>query len=162
MNIFVLDKNITKSAQYHVDKHIVKMPLETAQMLCTAHQLNSNNAPYKATHINHPCNVWVRKTLDNYLWLVDFGLELCKEYTYRYGKVHKCQKVIKWCKQNLPNLSDNGLTRFAEAMPDEYKTKDPIDSYRNYYASDKQHLFSWKKREEPWWIDLHLTQLAFS
>lgn len=163
MNIFVLDEDVELAAQYHVDRHIVKMPLETAQLLCTAHHMHKNHddIPYKATHINHPCSIWTRKTLNNYIWLVDFGLALCREYTYRYEKVHKCQSIIEWCREKMPDLpSAPLLTRFAEAMPDEYKRENPVHSYRNYYADAKQHLFSWKKREEPWWIDTHLAQFS--
>ena len=129
MNIFILDFDQKKSAQYHVDKHIVKMPLETAQLLCTVHHCVGNEAPYKKTHVNHPCSIWARKSLANYNWLVDMGLELCYEYSYRYGKVHKCQFVIEWCQKKIPNIPDVGLTAFAQAMPSQYKRINVVEAY---------------------------------
>lgn len=154
MNIFVLDQDTKKSSQYHVDKHVVKMPLETAQMLCTAHYLAYNNleAPYKPTHYAHPCNLWLIESLDNYKWLCELGLNLCHEYTYRYGKIHKCQNVIEWCMNNEPNLISIGLTKFALAMPNECKKDCAIESYRTYYRENKIHLHNWKKRVKPEWL----------
>lgn len=93
MNIFILDTDIKLSARYHVDRHIVKMPLETAQLLCTAHHAggtDKDTIPYRMTYKNHPCAMWARENISNYTWLCYFGLELCYEYTYRYKKVHKC------------------------------------------------------------------------
>lgn len=154
MNIFILDNNPKRAAQFHVDRHIVKMPLETAQLLCSVHHMSGtiNMIPYKLTHKNHPCSVWARQSLSNYKWLCELGLELCYEYTHRYGKVHKCQAVIKWCEENLPNIADNGLTPFAQAMPDKFKNRDHVAAYRGYYLGEKNHLFSWKNRELPSWV----------
>ena len=154
MNIFVLDKDSKIAAKSHVDKHVVKMPLETAQLLCGVHHLagTDKEIPYRLTHKNHPCSVWVRKSLSNYLWLCEFGLELCCEYTHRYEKVHKCQAVIEWCKSHRPDIPDCGLMPFAQAIPQELKGSDPVKSYRAYYMRDKNHLFSWKNRETPLWI----------
>lgn len=153
MNIFVLDKDVKKASQYHVDKHIVKMPLETAQMLCTTHWITGNQAPYKATHLKHPCNLWLLKSIKNYEWLVELGLQLCKEYTFRYNKKHKCEEIINWCKDNKPCLPNLEMTDFALAMPEEHKSIDAIESYRNYYIKDKKHLHNWTKREKPYFIN---------
>ena len=155
MNIFVLDRNLVKSAQAHVDKHIVKMPLETAQLLCTArHELgeDADTIPYRKTHANHPCSKWVRESLSNYIWLCRFGLELCKEYTYRYGKTHKCQAVINDCLNKIPNIEREDKTEHAQAMDEEYRLSDPVLAYRNYYNKAKSHLHSWKNRPVPVWI----------
>ena len=158
MNIFVLDRDVVKSAQAHVDRHIVKMPLETAQLLCTARQELTGDAdtiPYRKTHANHPCSVWARQSLANYTWLCNMGMELCKEYTYRYGKVHKCQAVIENCIENTPDpnvFTYLELTEFPQAMDDEYKLSDPVLAYRNYYNKAKAHLHSWKDRVAPVWI----------
>ena len=92
MNIFYLDKNPTKCAQYHCDKHVCKMVIEVAQLLCTSHWMSGSEAPYRKTHVNHHSNKWVRESLSNYKWLCELGMELCKEYTYRYGKIHKTQQ----------------------------------------------------------------------
>jgi hypothetical protein len=156
MNIFILDADAKKSSEYYVDKHIVKMPLETAQLLCTSHCENSSFIPpYKKTHVNHPCNVWLRESITNYRWLVELGLSICDEYEFRYGRVHKCKEVILWCKENEPNLPNVDLTPFALAMPNEYKRTSAIESYRTYYALAKTHLFSWKKRSTPTWLKIN-------
>jgi hypothetical protein len=162
MNIFFLDFDTTKCAKYHCDKHVVKMILETAQLLCGVHhmtpQLPNNyrttteQVPYKLSHKNHPCAIWSRESLSNYLYLCDLGLELCKEYTYRYGKRHKSQDVIEWCIINKPNIKDIGFTTPPKAMPEEYKVIDVIESYRNYYREAKKQFVSWKDREVPEWF----------
>lgn len=155
MNIFVLDSNPILAAQAHVDKHVVKMPLETAQLLCTAHHISGTNPeqiPYRMTHRNHPCALWTRESLQNYRWLVDLGLAICGEYTHRYGKVHKSQAVIEWCGNNEPSLNDSERTPFVQAMPSDLRSDDPVESYRRYYLLEKSHLFSWKKRKAPEWI----------
>jgi len=156
MNIFFLDENPKIAARYHVDKHVVKMPLETAQLLCGVHHIVGGlmpiQIPYKLTHKNHPSAIWARESLSNYLWLVELGFAICMEYTHRYGKIHKCEDVIQWCKKHLPNIPDKGLTKVAQAMPNEYRDVDPVKAYRTYYLKAKAHLFTWKRRETPDWI----------
>lgn len=159
MNIFFLDENPKLSAQYHVDKHVVKMILETAQLLCSVHhvtdQVNdqvNDQVPYKLSHKNHPCAVWARQSLSNYLYLCELGLELGKEYTHRYGKRHKSIEVVLWCIVNKPNIPDIDFTQPAMAMPDEFKTDSVVESYRNYYMGAKINLASWKNREKPFWF----------
>ena len=110
MNIFYLDEDPKLCAQYHCDRHCVKMILESCQLLCTAHWMTDGEAPYKKTHINHPSNKWARESLSNYVWLCDMTMELCKEYTHRYGKRHKTQQHLEWCMVNLPNIEDKGFT----------------------------------------------------
>jgi len=162
MNIFFLDNDVKKCAEYHCDKHVVKMILETAQLLCGAHWATDSPylVPYKMSHKNHPCSIWTRESLSNYHLLCELGLELCKEYTHRYEKRHKSQDVIEWCMVHKPNISDIGLTEPAKAMPDEYKTNSVVESYRNYYMGAKSGFAVWKKREKPFWfekkaLDLH-------
>ena len=152
MNIFFLDFDTKKCAEYHCDKHVVKMILETAQLLCGSHWVTGGEAPYKLSHKNHPCAIWVRESLSNYLYLCDLGLELCKEYTYRYGKRHKSQDVIEWCITNKLNIVDKGFTKPPKAMPDEYKVVDVVESYRNYYRGAKSGFAVWKNREIPKWF----------
>ena len=153
MNIFFLDFDTKKCAQYHCDKHVFKMILETAQLLCGAHWVIGNEAPYKLSHKNHPCAIWTRTSLSNYLYLCDLGLELCKEYTYRYGKRHKSQDVIEWCLINKPNIHDVDFTSPPLAMGDEFKIgNDVIESYRNYYREGKKLIVSWKNRVIPSWF----------
>ena len=159
MNIFVLDKDGEKAAKWHVDRHVVKMPLETAQMLCTArHELGEapERIPYRKAYVNHPCTIWARESYANYQWLCNMGIELCKEYTYRYGKVHKCQAVIESCIENTPDpkvFTHLELTEYAQAMDEEYKLSDPVLAYRKYYKLGKAHLHDWKYRDVPEWIN---------
>jgi hypothetical protein len=81
------------------------------------------------------------------------GLELCKEYSYRYEKRHKSQAVIEWCLTHKPKLKYNGdITPFALAMPDECKVGDAVDSYREYYRTEKRKIAVWKNRETPEWF----------
>ena len=154
MNIFILDKDVKKCAQYHCDKHVVKMILETAQLLCGVHHMTdqvTDQVPYKLSHKNHPCAIWARESYTNYLYLCELGLALCDEYTHRYGKRHKSMEVIMWCISNRPNIPDKGLTEFAKAMPEEYKVKSAVESYRNYYRGAKSGFASWKNRDIPTW-----------
>jgi len=153
MNIFVLDFDVKKCAVYHCDKHVVKMILETAQLLCGVHHVAESQyeIPYKLSHKNHPCAKWARESLSNYLYLCELGLELCYEYTYRYGKRHKSQDVIEWCLENKPYMIDIGFINPPKAMPDEYKVDDVVESYRNYYKGAKSGFAVWKNRETPDW-----------
>ena len=160
MNIFILDEQPEKCAEYHADKHVVKMILEHAQLMCTAHHLQPTTLinyeiPYKATHVNHPCAKWVRESKQNYQWLYNMTYSLNKEYVYRYEKNvnHKSWDAI--VDLPYPDLPDVGMTPFALAMPDECKLSTPVASYRKYYNTEKQHLLKWKDRETPSWIKLN-------
>lgn len=176
MNIFFLSYSPEQSAKWMVDRHVVKMILESAQLLSTAHRVLDGkeyidttgkrkvkrwvlNQPmdqlYNATHVNHPSAVWVRESNCNYEWLFDHFVELNKEYTHRYGKVHKCFSMISLLKHkplNIPKL--NEMTPIKCAMKQEFiVSEDPIENYRNYYKNGKVHLFSWKNRQPPVWIN---------
>jgi hypothetical protein len=157
MNIFVLDTDPKTCAVYHNDKHVVKMILETAQLLCGVHWMTEGgqyDIPYKLSHKNHPSAIWARECVENYIWLCDLGLELCNEYTYRYGKRHKSQDIIEWCLLNVPNIPEKGdVTPFALAMPDECKVGDAVASYRAYYMAEKRGFAVWKNRETPEWFN---------
>ena len=150
MNIFVLDKNPHVAAMYACDKHVVKMILESAQMLCSVHP--EGTAPYKRGFYNHPCTKWVRASSENYDWLIEHARALCTEYTRRYGKVHKSEKVIDRCDANRPELPDVGLTPFAQAMPEDYKNEDAVEAYRTYYRNDKRRFATWKDVDPPTWF----------
>ena len=80
MNIFYLDSDIELNAKYHNDKHVVKMILESAQLLCGVHWYLGRSAPYKFSHKNHPCSIWTRSSINNYNYLCKLGKALCKEY----------------------------------------------------------------------------------
>jgi hypothetical protein len=178
VNIFVLNENPQLAAQQMCDKHIVKMPVETAQMLSTVHRmldghpyvdtgksgrkikrwrhttdLSFSSGPllYHATMMNHPCTIWARETLGNYRWLVDHGLALCKEYTRRYGRIHGSWRVIHYCDYNDPkniNPSEK-TTEFPQAMPIHLKVSgDAVSAYRQYYIEEKARFATWKSPAE--------------
>lgn len=153
MNIFVLDYDPIKAAKFQCDKHVVKMPLESAQILCST--FDPKIAPYKRTHYNHPCSIWARKSKKNYLWLIKHGLALCKEYTYRYGKNHKSKEVILWCKNNIKQLrfESEGKTHFILCFDEKYKIGNAVESYRQYYKVEKRQIANWaKNRLRPSWF----------
>lgn len=161
MNIFVLHHLPNKAAQYHCDKHVVKMILESAQILSTVHQQyggEKNPSLYRPTHRNHPCTVWAGQTANNYMWLYALFCCLCNEYTYRYGKVHLTQKKLLDALSEVPEylrdmpLKDRRMTPFALAMPEQYKASTAVQSYRNYYQGDKAYMAKWSRRAPPpWW-----------
>jgi hypothetical protein len=168
MNIFFLHFNTKKCAKYHVDRHVVKMILESFQILCTVICLKEPSltpddetsraiVPCKPTHVKHPCVLWAKRSLENWLWLRKLTKELCREYTFRYGKHHKYEDKLYTLP--VPELPEVGFTPPAQAMPVIYKVKDdPISAYRKYYKEGKKHLHywtkrhAWKNREIPDWI----------
>jgi hypothetical protein len=145
MNIFYLHYNPRLCAMWHVDRHVVKMILETCQLLCTAIWLCGGKAHCKATHQNHPSSIWTRANKKNWVWLQNLGIALCEEYTYRYKKIHALETVIR--DLEVPNLPNGEFFPPTPAMPDEYKVHDDsLASYRNYYILGKSHLHFWKTR----------------
>ena len=159
MNIFYFDECPIKSARAQPDKMLVKMPLETAQMLCTAHrELDGNEYAdeqglYKRAYWNHPCTIWARESSANYFWLYKHFLALGREYTFRYGKIHKSvDKLSRALFKQPDNISRTGMTTLAQAMPDEYKHDDPTVAYRDYVIHEK-HYAKWEQgRDKPeWW-----------
>ena len=153
MNIFHLDTDPVISAQMMCDKHVVKMILESAQMLATVNHKCGKKATYKPTHANHPSTLWTGKSKSNYEWLKQHGIALCNEYTYRYGKVHKTEQYY-YDEFDVPDvLADIGLTQFAQAMPDEYKDSDPVIAYRKYYLGAKKEFARWTNRDIPAWFE---------
>lgn len=151
MNIFVLDYDTRKCAEYHVNKHVVKMITESAQLLSTAVRVSGIDAGYKITHLNHPCSIWCRESLSNWRWLKQLTDSLCEEYCFRYDRFsHKAHDMATSLPE--PKIPDLGLTKFALAMPEQYQTDCAIESYRNYYRFDKYHLHEWGKREKPDWL----------
>lgn len=167
MNIFYLDKNPAVCAKYHNDKHVVKMILESAQLLCTALNVTCGQqvTPYKTTHANHPCSIWVRESFANWYYVYNLMLELEQEWMLRYNhsfsKHHKSvdalvkqdygsfMTIVGLARNFLPNRP---LSAPALAMPDEYKTSDPVESYRRYYREAKKDLNIYTNREKPFWL----------
>lgn len=154
MNIFVLDTDPVRAATSQCDKHVVKMPLETAQMLCTAATVNgASGARYKPTHAKHPCTVWAAASRSNFDWLIAHGVALANEYRRRYGKTHASEAVILDAARFLDAIPSGALTAFAQAMPDEYRTDDVVESYRRYYHGAKRGFATWRAPASPpaWW-----------
>ena len=180
MNIFYLDHNTKECAQMHVDKHCVKMILEYAQLLSTAHRVlngveyidassgrkikrwkldtSYDNILYKATHINHPSAIWSRQSRDNYAWLWLLLDDLCKEYTYRYSKIHKVERegLLEQLRFVPSGIKEHpAFTEPTPAMPPEYIVAgDSVQSYKNYYNGSKKHLHNWKLRPIPDFIEV--------
>ena len=159
MNIFFLDRTPEKSAEYHCDKHVVKMILETAQMLSTAINKYAMGIEegrlYKNAHPKHPSTLWIGNTRNNFMWGLQLGDELCKEYTKRYGKVHKSQTILDNIKQSkyYEVIPTGELTTPPQCMPDEFKHADYVTAYRNYYKGAKKYFAKWNKLNNipDWW-----------
>jgi len=141
MNIFYLDRDPVVAASYVYDKHKVKMILESAQMLCTAHRYYGNeHVPYKTAHLNHPSSIWCRANSEQYYWLYEHMLALGDEYTRRYNREHltilKCEVPLMTLPPLIP--CNQKFTEPPQCMPDEYKVKgDSVQAYWNYYIGDK-------------------------
>lgn len=160
MNIFYLSNEPGECARQHCDKHVVKMILESAQLLSNAHHMLDGDQVikpiYRLTHKNHPSAVWVRSSYTHYKWLWKLLYELCKEYTHRYGKVHKVERdglivVLEDPPKNIP--ANPWLSDPTPAMPDEYKVSDVVQSYRNYYKGAKASFARWTNRPTPTWFN---------
>jgi hypothetical protein len=188
MNIFLLDYDQELCARYHCDKHVVKMIVEYAQLLSTAHRLldgmlteveyiTKSGFPrkkkvwsflphpdrpdrreavlYKVTHANHPCAVWARASLGNYYWLASLLNNLCAEYTYRYGKVHKVQSsgllrlLERHPKLFLKKAAPTKITKRPQTMPDEFMRDNPVEAYRAFYLGSKMRFAKWTNRPVP-------------
>lgn len=178
MNIFAIENDPIDCAMSMVDKHVVKMILETAQLLSTAHRVldgievvgisNSGRKVkrwllpderqlklYSATHVNHPSAVWARYSNNNYTWLYCHFCGLLSEYTYRYGKVHKCEAMKEWLQYPPHKIPVGYKTQVTPAMPEEYIVPgNSVASYRNYYRVAKERMHKWTKRPTPEWINV--------
>lgn len=176
MNIFYLDKDPMFCAMQHCDKHVVKMIIEYAQLMSTAHRildgkeylgLTANGRKIrrwrmdndelekglmKASHINHPSNIWLRQSKQNYVWLNRMWNYLLLEYTYRYNKNHACEKYRDLLYVWPTNIPDDQFTDPTPAMPDDCKIPgDSLSSYHKYYNEKKFHFARWKNRNKPTW-----------
>ncbi len=164
MNIFFLSALPRRAAQAHCDRHVVKMILESTQLLWTAHHATRTPIPatapppYKPLNPNHPCGRWVRASVINYLWLCALAACLVAEYHYRYphGRAHACEPHIAWLTANPPpSLPRIRMTPPALAMPPEYHVAgDPVASYRAYYLGPKRDrgLLVYTRRSPPDWV----------
>ena len=152
MNLFRLDIIPSSAAMYHADHHVGKMMIEACQLMATAHikpdvpgydemlphcRLAANLLPYTHTHVNHPCAVWVRQGLDNYLWALELAFALAAEFRYRFGD-HTTVEVVEWLSKNVPSRLPQGSTTPPQAMPEQYRCNNPVTAYRRYYAAEKR------------------------
>lgn len=156
MNIFYLDRSPSLCAKYHCDKHVIKMILEYAQLMSTAHVvLDGNQVAYKATHKNHPSAIWVRESDYNYRWLYQLFTGVCVEYTSRYGKIHMTESKFSRILFNLPkNITEGPFTPPPQCMPDKYKCNDTVKAYQNYYIGEKYKIAKWKNNNTPPWFEI--------
>lgn len=200
MNIFALHHNPRKAARWHLDRHVVKMILETCQLLYTAHWVSlfpellqcrsaialskaqktlpvpaeladapncstTGTPGYRPCHIHHPCAVWTRATRANYMWLVELGLELVREYRFRFeNKHHSCEEHMVWLAAHVPHgIPDEPRTPFAKAITLQWLTEeeqrrvgvmDPVMAYRLYYRTVKRDsgLIQYTARAAPHWL----------
>ena len=176
MNIFYLHEDPIQNAKWHIDKHIVKMPIEYAQLMSTAHRLldgemyigktaigrnikrwrlhdEREDILYKASHINHPSAIWVRESIENYFEMYKLYMAVLAEFTNRYGKVHGSSKPAIALIRPPSNIPMVKRTQLPQCMPEICKVKNnPILAYRNYYIVEKNSFASWKNREIPEWF----------
>lgn len=220
MNIFVLDQDPTRAAHAQCDKHVIRMLVESCQLLASAYWVelgvrsrkavlaNPNAAsivselwegfprkvdqdkydgtplqglqhePYWATHTNHPCAIWVRESVANFNWLVDHAIGLAEAYTLRYNKTNACESVAHWFKENPPKsattdglsrmlfssyceqqglqyepiFASEGLTPFAQSIPEEYRGDNAVEAHRLSYMETKARFAVWRYTDAPaWW-----------
>ncbi len=162
MNIFALSHDPITAAMYAVDAHVVKMPLESAQLLSTIWRREPDCPPeaYAATHKNHPCTHWAALTTGNYVWLYEHAVALVREKLYRYPDrpVHASLRVLRALREPPPSVPSGPLLPFVRCMPEAYREPDdtPVHAYRLYYAYGKRHLHSWRRRGAPWWLPFYL------
>ena len=153
MNIFILDNEIEKCAQYHCDQHVVKMILESVQMLCTALNKKGFTTPYKSTHIKHPCVLWVEESFENFTWLQNLAIALNTEYRFRFEKDSDHKSIFVLNEISNYKYDNRGLTEFAQAMPDKYKIPgNAVKAYRQFYLGEKMKFAKWTRRHSPEWI----------
>lgn len=171
MNLFVLDACPDRAARMACDKHVVKMPTETAQILgylayrdaeidwssFPRRNTDGTPRPYSGigTHRSHPCTLWAGQTLGTWAWTVQHGLALCDEYTRRYGRVHAAEAIVRWFGERSGHLEPGPLLPFVQCMPEVYLDADPVVGYRRFYRGAKAAFATWKFPSSPpsWWLD---------
>jgi hypothetical protein len=172
MNIFVINSCPIQSAIEHCDKHCIKQIVEQFQMLGSAvirhgatpeeMPLTSKGTPLKGGYHYHPCTVWLGESRENFIWSYTHALALCKEYTFRYGKIHACEKGIRHLTSMENKIPSSKQTKFAIAIADtmlcrkdpNFNIDNPVECYKLYYKYDKRYFAKWTKRQTPEWFNL--------
>ena len=186
MNVFYLHPVPKTCAEMHLDKHVVKMPIEYAQLLSTSHRVldgvmyigqtktgrkatryllkdGREHVLYMASHMKHPDELWLQKSTQHYNWLYTMWVTLCDEYTHRYGKVHMTDTKLREALKNPPtNLTDNGWVDPPQCMPEHCKADTSIEAYHKYYIIEKKRFAKWTKRPIPKWFSQDLASLNTS
>jgi len=175
MNIFYLDSDPKTCAEMHCDKHVVKMIIEYAQLMSTAHRILDGqeyvsltssgrkirrwqhplleSSLMKASHVNHPSAIWTRASKENYRWLYDMWICLLEEYTHRYGRRHACEQYREVLYRCPSTISGKPFTSPTPAMPDECKVLgDSLSSYKKFYVEKKARFARWTNRQVPIWF----------
>lgn len=164
MNIFILDRDPETCAKYHCDKHVLKQIPDIAKILCTVMRESGIPYGYTASNKNHPCVKWAKEADGNFMWLRELGLELCREYSYRYAKGaggnHASEHIILDAyPKGLGNKNERakrrepvGMTPPPQCVPDYFKCEDPVIAYRQYYLSEKADMLCYTKRNVPEWV----------
>ena len=159
MNIFYLDRDPVVAAKMMCDKHVVKMILESAQMLSTTHrvldgdEIADSKGLYKMAHKNHPSTIWVRTNSSNYDWLWQHMDAMMKEYTYRYGKHHATERLTHYLWEHPKNITNGDFSDPPQCMPEECKDEDTVLAYQKYYIEEKSYFAKWKCRDIPGWFN---------
>jgi|TARA_R110001592_G_scaffold236440_1_gene494745 hypothetical protein len=160
MNIFYLDKEPVIAAQMMCDKHVVKMILESAQLLSTAHRVLDGDVYadsvglYKTAHKNHPSTIWTRASVHNYMWLYNHMISLMQEYTCRYGKHHASERLVAPLRKTPTTIPVVDFSDPPQCMPDYCKTEDTVSAYRYYYINEKASFAKWKNAKIPEWFNV--------
>jgi hypothetical protein len=192
MNIFVLDENPRIAAEMHCDKHVCKMIIEHTQMLAASyyHTLgisrkkeiaenqeivnklfegfprkhpDGSDHPYAISHVNHPCTVWTRASIENWNWLLECTKELCAQFKLRYKNEHSIKAILNWMESKKPNLPSTGLTQFATALPECYKSYSVIEAYKRYYAYKTSYMkVEWRHSDTPEWFTQELIESSLT
>ena len=157
MNIFYLHKQPGMAAGMQCDKHVVKMTLESTQLLCTVRRKAGENNPilYRAAYENHPCVVWAETSRQNYLWLCKHAINLAFEYRHRYSKTHKCLPIIQYCFTDNLLFDEEEFYDPPQCMPTEFHCENTVEAYRKYYVFKSQVIkpFRYTNREVPTWLN---------
>lgn len=160
MQIFIFNEDMQENVKSYPDKYVVKMPVETAQILSTVLRIKGYNGNdiYKATHLHHPCVKWCAESWDNFKYTLTLGSYISNEYSFRYHKYHKSSKIIDICFiqsvgmikiENAPVCENHA--QFVYCGPSKYLTDSIVQSYRNYFCAEKRHIAKWTKRSIPYW-----------